>query len=143
MKPTTRFFLKAVALAIVLISAGFTYAQYKHSRTATLQRNCELESQREMSTFNSRQADQSGPWKMYQTAGATCDPHKLWLDTPYGTVLPGLQGELLNAYSEERGGIENALYGFAALIMFIGALPAIWYFFLARLAEIAAALRRN
>jgi hypothetical protein len=143
MKSSARFFLRAVALAVALSGIGFGYLQYEHSRTATLQSKCEAQSKKEMDAFNAQQKDKTGPWTMYQSAGLTCDPSKLYMDTPYSTTLPGVQGELLTAYREESSRTENVFYGIAFFIVFIGTLPAIWYFFLARLSEVAAAVRRS
>lgn len=138
-----RFFVKAVALALALSGAGFGYSNYKHSKTAALQSKCEAEGQRQMKAFNAERKEQTGPWTMYQTAGMTCDPWKLYMDTPSSATLHEAQEELLAAYREQRNGVDSVLYGIAFLIALIGTVPAIWYFLLARLAEIAAAVRRG
>ena len=143
MKPSARFFLKAVALAVALSGIGVGYSQYKHSSTTALQSKCEAESQKEMAAFNAQQKDETGPWKMYQSAGLDCDPSRLYLDTSYSTTLHGVQGKLLAAYREEVNRTENVFYCIAFFIILIGTLPAVWYFLLARLSEVAAAVRRS
>lgn len=143
MKTPSSFFWKSLGIAALLTGCGFAYSGYTAGKLASAQQKCEAESQSRMNAFNAQHAKETGPWSIYQTSGATCDPSKLYMDTPYGEVPDGAQGELLTAYRDEIGNTENVFYGVAFLILIIGITPVIWYFFLARLAEIATAVRRK
>jgi hypothetical protein len=135
------FFLKAAALALVLSGAGFGYSQYMHNRTRTVQSKCEAYGKSEIAEFNARLAKETGaPW---MGDPLVCDPSQLYYDTTHSSVLPGVQGELLTAYREEKNGVASVIYVIAFLIILIGVLPACWHFFLARLSEFAAAIRRK
>lgn len=138
-----RFFLKAAALAILLCTIGFSLSLYRQSRLTTAQTNCEVEGRKHMEAFNISQKGQTGPWTTYQTDPINCDPPQLFKQADYSDVLPGVQGELLRAYLSERSGIDEKFYGWAAFVLFIGVLPICWYFFLARLRELASAIRRG
>ena len=143
MRSTTRFFCKAAAAGLLIATAGAIYSAYMHNKTAKLQRSCEATSQRDIARVSAEGAKNPGPWSRYSYAGLVCDPEQLSSDAVSGMVPPGVQGELLSAFRDERNETEKSFYAIAVLILFIGWLPTIWYFFLARLAEIAGAVRRS
>lgn len=144
MNSTMRFFLKAVVVAVVLSSVGFGYSHYLHRKTATLQSKCKADGKGEMAEFKARLTkENAGPWTAYQTDPLVCDPDKLYMNNLDWPVPPGIQGELVKAYLDEDNKVVPALYGIALLVMLIGILPAGWYFLLARLGEVAAAIRRS
>lgn len=140
---SSRFFWKSVAVAVLLTISGFGYSGYMQHKLSTTQRTCETESQAKMATINAQRAKESGPWTEYQTAEFTCDPSKLDADVSLGEDTPGIQGELLRAYHDANSNTQNIFYGIALLTVLVGVLPAFWYFFLARLTEIATAVRRK
>jgi arginine/lysine/ornithine decarboxylase len=144
MKSTMGFFLKAAVLALVLSVVAFGYSHYMHSKTATLQSKCEADGKSEMAEFNARlKKEMVGPWTAYQSDPLDCDPFKLYVNSRDAEALTGIQGEIVKAYMEEQNQVAPALYGIAFLIMFIGVVPVCWYFLLARLREVAAAIRRG
>lgn len=143
MKSTTSFFLKAALVALVLYGTGFCSSIYREHRTATAKSKCEDVGRKQVEAFNAAQKGKIGPWTIYQSGPLNCDPLRLYTDTAYSDILPGAQGELLEAYRGEQSGIDNTMYGFAIFALFIGIIPMSWYFFLARLREVASAIRRG
>ncbi len=63
-------------------------------------------------------------------------------DLSENATLPGVQGKIVTAYHDKREFEDNkAAHLFALALVILGILPAAWYFFLARLRELASAIR--
>lgn len=82
-----------------------------------------------------------------QAAWLTCDPWELYrASQDPTTIMPaGAHADVLTVYNEKDKNNDWLVYSYmlALLVFLIGAIPAAWYFMLARLAEVAAAVRRN
>lgn len=138
------FFLKAAVLSLVLSGAAAGYSHYMHSKTAALQSKCEADGNSGMAELNARLAKETaGPWTLYQNDPLVCEPFKLYLNSRDSEATPGIQGDIVKAYMEEQNQVAPALYGIAFLVFLIGVAPVCWHFLLARLREIAAAIRRG
>lgn len=144
MKSTSRFFLKAVTAALLLSSAGFAYSEYKQSRTHAIQRECEAESAKILAKFEVEKA-KNPALNPFDFLPKVCEPYELRKASSErnGEIPSGVEGRLLLASLDEQNEVPSLLNAIAALVLVVGSLPAIWYFLLARLAEIAAAVRRG
>jgi hypothetical protein len=143
MKPPTRFFLKAAVLALLISGAGFGYSKYQHSRTVGYEKQCQIDDANAVAAF--KIFKEKNPEVTGQLIPLTCDPIVLTLFTVKDPnyVPSGVEGQLLSALNDENNGVDKGLYGIAALVALLGALPLAWYFFLARLTELVGAVRRS
>lgn len=138
MKKTT-FFFKAAGVAVLFCLAAVAYTGYQTNQVNAAKERCEAESAALQKGAVSKEA---GQWKV----SLLCDPAELYKNSwePNFVRPPGAQGELLTAYQRQRSSdLPTILYILAFLVAVVGVIPAVWYFLLARLSEVAAAVRRR
>lgn len=141
-----RVFLLSLCAAALIAAGGKAYTSHIEAQLPEAIAECETESKRERENFETRRAangGDSGPWGKFRIEGLVCDPGELYRARfePNYKEPPGAQGKLVRAYDASLTGYEEGAYALAALCIFIGSLPGIWYFLLRRLSEIAAAIR--
>lgn len=128
-----RFFFGAVITALVIMVGSGLYAT--HLRTYDLPNAvaaCENQS---------RAYPEPAPGQLRVVL--ICDPESLRnLYRPGEAVGTNVQGQVLK--TDQRITLANTLgFTFGFWTILIGAVPAVWYFFLARCAELAAAFRSH
>lgn len=139
MKSSTKFFLRASALAIVLSIGAFGYSTYRDNRLESVTKQCELQlDSRDVSLASTVSQE-------YQGAVDTCNVFDLMEAADKGFVVApqSAQGQLLAEYRTRDRDISDYVYICAFFLLMIGAVPTAWYFLLARLSEVAAAVRRD
>lgn len=88
------------------------------------------------------------PWELYKYHGMGCEPSELDAlrenDINIQLVAPHFRSviEILHEKSNIKN-YEPLGFGIIFLILVVGVMPALWYFFLRRLKEVAAAIRGN
>lgn len=151
MKFPTRFFVICLVMAGISLAGGYLYAGYLGRQLSKAVSACETESKREVSDAKHALPESvtTGsvdgiPRDAVKFDGLVCDPIALAeaVDVNGAKPPPGTQERVLLAYrkvlsSETDEGGEL----FAAVFIAIGLIPTFWYFFLARLREVAAAIR--
>lgn len=136
MKFPLRFFLTCLALALAVIVGGLLYSRLLDHRLAEAVANCEAVDNCETED-KEHAAKHPGTWGSYFCL--VCTPSDLINGE---TVPPGTQGAVVVAYKAKLAFNDGAVhYIIACALVVLGALPAIWYFLLRRIREIAAAVR--
>ena len=138
-----RIFWGAVVLAIVAIAADYGY-QYKMERNLLASWDeCKRESEKSIrQSAGQRAAQPDKPVPPWQFDSLVCQPEQLYRLARENDP-PGIQGVVVKNYRAVLDARRDSGIGFmaAAFIIFIGSLPAGWYFLLRRLREISAAIR--
>lgn len=153
-----KFFLAFVGFALLAIAGGYSHSAYLGADLGRAITACEEQRAREQEgrqTTENRTADaavrevrepgqENGPWDKYKQAPLVCDAE--WL---YGiSLLPdaaeatGVQRYIILAYRAKVYDSSPSIgFMLAAVLLIVGSVPVIWYFFLRRVGELAAAVR--
>lgn len=132
MKPA-RFFLLFVALAAVSGMVDAVWQKRLDAQVAKVEQRCRSESDEAIGKFD-KEKDAQSPWKL---SPMVCDK-TLVSSTQHEAV--GIQKEVVDAHMARR---DHFYPGFlvAGALLLIGSVPAVWYFLLRRISEVADAVR--
>ncbi|MCG7979766.1 MAG: hypothetical protein JAZ17_11730 [Candidatus Thiodiazotropha endolucinida] len=130
MEKSTKYLLTGFVIAIVISIGGYITQLREESQLETLVTKCEAENK----------SAPKGPWLAYQTAPLVCKPSELSSLSIADTV--GIQKEIVTA-SMSLGNIFKQSVMIALCILLLFSLPAIWYFILRRVRELAKAIRNE
>ena len=120
-RPIKSLTVSAILSALVMIG-GMMNVDRLESKLEVLEAQCQKMNEEDKS-------------EIAEISDIVCDPKDL-----ENTRAEGVQGEISNAYRWKKYSEEWA-YILAAAILFLGAMPLLWYFILGRVRELSNAIR--
>lgn len=137
MKNSTRFLIRASTIGIFFLVVGYGYETYTDNAFVSALSRCQQEMAADSSVSLTVPPE-------HRDSVRSCNFFQLEEIGPHRVTAPNsVHGELMSAYRSSMSQIPDYLYVGALIFLMIGALPTLWYFALARLSEVAAAVRRD
>ncbi|MEI7443391.1 MAG: hypothetical protein WCK28_00735 [Burkholderiales bacterium] len=142
-----RFFLISFGLAAVVAGAQLGYALHLDAQVERARSACIARGERDAAEERAKQASpdaEKGPWTGYKLDTMVCSDDLLRLEPDARNLsrTPGMgEQKLLLLALVERNQHAPLGYLLAGIIAAVGCMPALWYFLLRRLAEVADAVR--